>query len=382
MKFNKFLAVALTATTLFASCSKENVETENANGDNLSVTIKIAQASNATRAEGASVANSTAVSFTSGSLIFTNPSDVITMVVTVNTGNAVYASTTKSVGIEALADGQQITAVPSASKKVYFVGNAPTGVTFTPGEVLTSKMASVASQWNANGSVANVTIFGGEALTLVAGGEVDEYEAAFNAKAIAARFEIKEIAGTAALPASTLTYKVTGIFIDKYYDQMTLAGVGAAGDVKSNGTTVANYVSGAGSYLTGVSGAVFDYNGTGSLATETQTTPAKDAWAYNLLAPTSSTSAIAMPAIVIRLSDVMVDQTSYGTQFLTIKNFYTDGTNATQITALAQGNVYVIPSIAFDQDDMTPNPHLKDIKATVEVDLVPWVSSSIGYDFN
>jgi hypothetical protein len=378
MKFNKILAVALAATTLFASCSKENVE--NANGEDITVSIKIDRASDATRVEGANVGNA-AVTFTSGSLIFTNPSDVVTMVVAVNTGSAPYAS--KTVGIEALANGQQITAVPSASTKVYFVGNAPSGVTFAEDDALSTKMATVFSQYKADGSVDNVTIFGGKALTPVSDGEADEFEAAFNATPIAARFEIKKIAGEAADGTSTLTYKVAGIFIDKYYDKMTLAGAAVSADLKSNGSVVANYASGAGSYLTtptNMTGVVFDYNGTTGIATQTNTTPStKAAWAYNLLAPTSTSPA--MPAIIIKFIDVKVDDTEYGTQFLTINTFYTAKGGSTALTQLAQGHIYVLDNIEFDENDLTPTPYLKDIKATVTVTMVNWESSNIGWAF-
>ncbi len=84
MKINKFFAAAIAATTLLASCSKE--ETGNTKtGDDRRVQIAIDRsASNETRAIGGQVEDETDVNFTGGFLLFTNSADIVTLVVTIS----------------------------------------------------------------------------------------------------------------------------------------------------------------------------------------------------------------------------------------------------------------------------------------------------------
>ena len=241
MKINKFLTAALAATTLLASCSKEAGNTNSTNGEDRTVQIQIDYAGSETRATGNQIADNTAVAFSGGYLLFTNTGDAVTFVVAIETGSTAYTEAGKKVGITELKAGTQITAVPGNSTKVYFIGNKPSAMAAPAvGDIVSNYTATVASQHSA-GTVANVSLFGGKALTPVSAGAADEYEATFDVKPIAARYEIMEITGAhSGGGANTFEYQIDGIFIDKYYDDMKLAGT--AGTLKSNGNDPAKYV--------------------------------------------------------------------------------------------------------------------------------------------
>ncbi len=383
MKISKLLTAALAATTLLAACAKEDGGNTNSPvGDDRTVKIRIDRTSPAdTRAEGPQVDDDTDVTFNSGHLLFTSQSNAVTWTVAVAKGSTAYNEAAKTVGIEALKLGALITAVPGNSKKVYFIGNAPAGLTPAIGDDISSYSATVLSQYSdgttdrtPKGGVANVTLFGGDDLTLVSEGEADEYEATFNVTPIAARFEIEAITGQHSDGTSVFEYNVAGIFIDNYYNTSTLAGTGS--ELKNNGSDADLFATGAGSY-TITNGSVFDYNASG-IADEDTFSPASGVWAYNLLAPTAGTPQ--MPAIVIKLTDVKVGAMDYGTQFLTINKFFTEKGGDQALEQLAQGKIYVLDNIEFTEDDLTETPFVKTLKVTVTVTMLPWESSEIGWE--
>ena len=235
--------------------------------------------------------------------------------------------------------------------------------------------------------MANVTLYGGADLTpsSAEGATDDQYEAEFNVAPIAARFEIKAITGAHSDGVTDFEYTVAGIFIDNYYDAMTIVGTGSG--LKYNGSNAALYTPDAvgSSYTAAMGGSVYDYN-TG--ADEDTFAPASGVWTYNMLAPTLGSPV--MPAIIIKLTDVKVGTFDYGTQFLTIHKFYNlvedeenegEFINGSAITQLAQGKIYVLDNVVFDENDFTINPYIKTLKVAVTVNMLKWESNSIGWEF-
>lgn len=384
MNFKSMMIAALAMTTMFAACSKDEGANNNQNGDERTVQIQINRTE--TRSVGAQVPNNDPVKFTSGYLLFANGADAVTMVVTINTGSATYNSTAKTVGVEALeaTGGEWITAVPGQSAKVYFIGNSP--VTPAVGNDVKTLSATVSSQWKSDGSVDNVTLYGGAALTKMttgtgtgSGGAItdEDYEATFSVSPIVARFEIGAISGD----TDITDFQVDGIFFDNYYDAMYINGtaITTAGNLKLNGSTVAKYATDGtgGSYTTAMAGSVYDYAAAGLTAPT-----AGNAWAYNLLAPTSASPA--MPALVIRLSGVEVNSVAWpGDYFLTVQNFYEDPAGTpVKITQLEQRQVYVISDLEFTADDLTTEPYLKTKNVRVKINMLTWESNEVGYDFD
>jgi hypothetical protein len=384
MRINKFYAVAIAAATLLASCSKDKPETDT--GEKCNVTVKIERPSSDTpdtRAIGdpivAGGSGSAKVEFSGGYLVFTNKNDVITLVITVSNDVADYVEGT-SVGINKLDAGVTITGVPGNSVGVYFLGNVTTKP--VAGNPLGSYTENVTTQLDTGyGKVYHVSLYGGNTLSPVPT-ETGKYTATFNVAPIGARFEIASIQGTAT-NNGVLEYKVAGIFIDNYYHEMSWTGVPTDNALKYNSNHADYYAdnatSTASSYLTAVKQYVYDYNELG-LANQTSFTPGTGkVWAYNLFAPT--TSSPAMPAIVIKLTDVTVNGVSHGTQFLTISKFFTDSNKTNSITKLEQSHIYVLSNIAFDENAMTTDPYTKSIEATVNITMLQWESSNVGWEF-
>jgi hypothetical protein len=382
-KYQLFTAAALAVTTLLASCTKDE---EGATGqvfEDRVVKISISRDQVDSRGVGGQVTNGTELTVSSGYLLFTNSAKTVTMVVDVEAGEGQYDSAEQTIGITTITTGTagEITNVPGQSSDVYFIGNAPSGMT-TPAEggKISDYIASVQSQYSsADGGVANVTVYGGGALVQDVGTPT-KFNAEFDVKAIVGRFEIKKITGTAS-DASAFTYKVDGIYIDKYYSSMQVDGGAKLADLKDNGSTITNYGSGAGSYEAALAGSVFDYDAAG-LATQAATSPAEGAWTYNLLAPTAytdgTTDDIAMPAIIVSVSDVVVGGNAMpGRFFLTIMHFTL---NSEPIEKLDGGKIYVISDLTFDQTDLTSEPFISEKSVTVDMNMVPWESAPIDWE--
>ena len=397
---NKFFAAAMAATALFASCAKENSGNGETNGEKQAVKISISREAT-TRAIGEITANDPEVVFNDGYVLFSNTAGVISKVVEVENTAAVYDGTS-SVGVDALdtekGGGAWITDVPKTANTVHFVGNmANASIVPAVGQSIASIIATVDKQYKADGSVDNVMLYGSAAMipaTVGQGGAAataDEYETAtFQVSPIAARFELGEIVNAANDddPNSNgdvyyvKSFDLVGIFVDNYYQSMTINGTTNAVAVY-NGRVPAEYIA---DYAT-PAGVVFDFNATGL----TIPTTGVEAWTYNLLAPkalgTGSTeAAVAMPAIVIKLDNVVVTNGTVDTplneQYLTIKNFYNKESSNALITNLVQGKIYWIETISFTAEDLTDEPYMTLMDCRVEIELMDWETIATGYDFN
>jgi hypothetical protein len=400
MKTIKIFAMALASTALLASCVTEPGNAPD--NDSRAVKIQINHET-ATRAVEAPVADAEVIKLNDGYLIFTNANDAVTFVIDildsdVTAAEAKYNEEAGTVGVTALESGEWITGVPGASTKVYLIGNYSGD---EPGinDNVKAIMDNVFNQSDVN----DVVIQGVGNLVLAAadpnpttdpdGETLDEndYEAYIEVAPIVARFEIAEIAGTPSDPAGSFTYTIEGFFWDKYYDQMYVTGAADGTSWKSNGSTVEHYLPGGGSYLTtpeDLTGVVFDYAAAPTgIATQAVTTPGTpNVWAYNLLAPKSieAPAAIAMPALIVRLSNVVVNGAAWdGEFFLTIQQFYdTTGGGETLINQLEQGHIYEIEKIEFDETDLDQLPYVTEKNVFVTIDLMDWEHVTTGVEID
>ncbi len=391
------MVIASAAAVLLAGCNLEQ-NGGTPNGER-AVRITISQKDTNTRGVGGKVSNNTPVTFNDGLLLFADANNDITMIVQVTDDDAGFAGS--SVGKEKLDGGVWITGVPDVSTQVFFVGNPPTGTKDAAklGADVADLELTVSSQYD-GGGVGKVTLWGGKALGRRTGTGPDgssagtsDFEASFDVKAVVTRLEIGAITGIHSTGKS-LTYKIEGIFVDKYYDAMKANGtaITTAGSLKENGAAMSMYAPDGNdgktpalnsSYTAAMSGVVYDWDTTTGLATEAATAPAGGkVWAYNLLAPASSGQT--MPKILVRIGDVEVDGTEWpGPHFLTISKFYSDpGTNQIPITALEPGHIYTISNLKFKDTDLSPVPYASSHSAHVTVKMLPWESTEVGYDIN
>ena len=370
MKTNMFFIAALSITTLLASCVKE---TRLPDGEDLTVRIAIKQEGVGSRAAGAPVSDKAAVQFKDGLLLFTDNGYKVTKLVEVaNTGDA-FAN--DKVGKGALEKGVVITGVPSISTKVFFIGNPSAAIkkAATVGSGL-GLLIAVFDQSSSTGGVENVSLYGESNLAPNdTTGENINYTASFRVIPIVTRLEIGSITGKhSSGDASKFTYKLTGIFINKYYHRMNVTGL-ISDPAVDNGTTVANYIlSNTGTYKD--NGVVCDYAAAGL------SLDAGKVWAYNLLAPRAGAKNSEMPSIVLRLEDVKVNGTALSApQFVTFSTF--KKSDDTLIKALEQGKIWDIGNISFNENDISPAPYVKSKSVTVNVSLMAWEKYSVKVEY-
>jgi hypothetical protein len=277
------------------------------------------------------------------------------------------------VDINLLTKGVEIPDVPGHSASVYVIGNLPTGGGITIPKVgvslttLKQNLISFASQSNMTNGV---TLFGGDVIKT----ETSKLVARFNLTPIVARIEIAKISSTKS--SDITSFKVNGIFINNYYEAITLEGNAPAIAKKNTATT--DFVGGSAAYPGEYNGILYDYTSSSgqSLGATTSSTlyvpQTGNAWVYNLLAPKTSTPyALTAPHIVIAISNIQTNNgTDYDdTWYLTITNLVYNGE---KITHLEPGKVYLIQHINFSHTNIQPEPEMQSMSVEVEVSLVAW----------
>ncbi|MDR1676078.1 MAG: hypothetical protein LBR86_06395 [Tannerella sp.] len=370
---------ALAAIIGLASCATEEFVSGDANGslnggnagksDLKSVNLKIGSSSPSTRAEGNSMSNG-AVTFNGGFLLFVSDENNITKVMEITTGLGVQNDTQVDISLLTQPDGADITDVPGHSKSAWVIGNLPGNISApVTGESLTTlkgKLVGYASQHD----ITNVTLFGGS--TIVP--ENQKLVARFELAPVVARIEIKKI--ESAIGSDITSFRVDGIFINNYYDEIQLDGY--APNVAVNHEQEGDFALNSLAYPTAENGYLFDYEtglgvglGTTSDAGRSYKPSAGDAWAYNLLAPKTFATAASAPHIVIRLSGITTTSgVNYNdVWYLTISGLKV-GLN--KVDYLEPGKVYLIDNILFAQSNIQPDPEMKPIEVAVEVSLVDW----------
>ncbi|WP_295939145.1 hypothetical protein [uncultured Alistipes sp.] len=369
----KFLAIAAIAAVIsMTACSKEDGAGKVDVNALKNVMVTVQGEALEGRAVGDKKASGT-VALTNGQIVFTNGSDAVTHVIDIIAGTTDYSKDDATVGQEKLKTGAAFTELNPTTQKVYLIGNY-SGTIAENVDLKTLNITQV-SQYKADGSIDNVAIVGGDALQLVS---ENNYSATFTAKPVIGRMEIEKIT-----PGGDIeSCKITGIFINRYYDQMSLYGAVETSNLINNSYTAAWYAkAGGGSYVAANEFAIYDYDTAGL----DKTLASGKAYAYNCLALPGDDGA--MVSIVIRISDIKLTggkQFEDGTdRFLSIQNFYKNpGASQTKITSLERGNIYTIPNVSFTQTDITTQPEMKSINATVIATVMDWKAQIIGYDFD
>lgn len=367
MKSNlKYVFLMAAALVLgFSSCSNDEAGSVD-NGTPKSLYLKITNGP-ATYAEGATVANGTSITFTSGVLYFTDASGVIKKYYTITSNATDAANIDMSVLTGA---GETITGLPGDVAAVYVVGN--TSGLPTTGNISAVKAYTigVASQ----GTITNVNLYG-EQTTLAYNAGTDTYTCTVNLAPTVARIELTNIKAGGVITG----FDVAGIFVDNYYSQAAVAGT--VGTPVDNGAVVANFGDNAGTYLTALKTFVYDWYSTPMAATGSPLVAAPatagQVWGYNLFATAAGS---AVPRIIIRLTNITTTSGSgisyTDDQFITIKGLK-DG--ATSLTTIKAGEVYNIAAGAFvfDETNLTPTPNLSTIDVTVTVTLTQWTAVDV-----
>lgn len=363
MKAKFFAIAAIAATTLFASCSKDNGSETTNNGTDIKVTMKIGGMQ--TRALNAEAIGAKAAILNDGYIVFTTAAGQITKVVEFGAAKPITPAM--------LAAGKQITQVPGVSANVTLFGNIPASLTVpTAGNISAIKalLADVTSQKDATEGVDRVTLYGGDAI----GGTAPNYTSTFDIKPIAARIEI---AGIAPKAGSVLTsFKVDGIFINNYFLNERLDGAKntAAGNGLVNNGAGGNTTYGAVAPYNVAGFPMSDYDLTSGLTQPT----APAVWAYNVFAPSNQTAVTDHTHVIIRVSSIVTSDgsTFSDPQYVTIKRFKNTSTTAL-LDYLAAGHVYGLGTIYIAPENLSPEAEDEYKSVTVEADVVNWIPVAV-----
>ncbi|MDR2775352.1 MAG: hypothetical protein LBC19_11550 [Tannerella sp.] len=381
--FKKVIVAALAAVIGLASCTTDAIVDNMNNGgsssgvysDSKSVTLKVASKLPTTRSEGSSIAAQETVKFNNGWLLFVSAQNNVTKVMEIKTGTSTMNDSEVDISLLIQSGGVEIENVPGHSTSVYVIGNLPAGggITVPAVGVSLTNLKQNLIAFSTQDDIHNVTLFGGDAIKI----ENTKNVARFSLSPIVARIEIAKISSTGG-SSDISSFKVEGIFINNYYENITLEGNAPA--VAKKNTDIADFAGNSTAYPDTYEGILYDYRSAAGQslgvphATEANTyTPTTGAWAYNLLAPKTGTppDMLTAPHIIIAVSDI---QTNSGTEYngiwyLTVKNMVHQNN---KITHLEPGKVYSIKNINFSHTNIQPEPEMKTIDVDVEVTLVEW----------
>ena len=332
-------------------------------------------------------------------------------------------------------NGVDIGSVPGNVRRVVLVGNSqvllPTSgsissvISGTSGLVRDDLDDTIASQYDAFTGV-GVNMFANAELVFANG----VWGAEMMLHPTVARFEIAQMTGMGNIES----FRVAGIFIDRYYRQATRNGNFYPNNnvaYISHGDVAVNFLTDVHDYITKItvpatvtegtrrSGALFtsydlplglpslprSNDGVVARPIETHTWPTGETclvgccaagstvsqvWSFQLFAQdfvrpiTSSTPAPSTtpPIIVVRLDDVVIrtgmgtETRNIGMQYLTIASFYRRNTGSTdaltRLPGIRASNVYHIANLTFDERDLYIRPNVRPRSATVEVELAEW----------
>lgn len=295
----------------------------NGNGETTTAFMKITGITSASRAQGAPVANGSAAVFTSGKLVFTGDNDVALHVLTINaTGD--FDEVNKTVGLNVLRSGVNITGIPTASTRAYFIGNPPAAAVIGLDANVKTMKTTLEDQYN-NGAIDKVVLFNTTSSSMLSKTNPDLWTANLDVRPLAARIEIPKITDK----NTGVQYVIEGIFISNYYEDMTLMGTSEGGQ-KNWGSAASVYVGGnSASYRNNLSGIVYDYVSTGLSLT------AGKVWAYNVLAPNPGL----MPSITVRMHNPAKPTEP---KFIAINQYFKDANKTVPLVDIEGGKVYVI----------------------------------------
>ncbi|MDR2763985.1 MAG: hypothetical protein LBB90_03035 [Tannerella sp.] len=389
------MMLALAAIIGLASCSTEEVISGgNTNGGDSfvedkgknelkSVSLKLVSETSSTRAENNSVSNSSKVVFNGGYLLFASEQHNITKVTAITNANPnVNNDSEIDINLLTASGGAEISNVPGHSKYAYVIGNVPAEI----GSPTTGQSIAALKQklvlYSSQGNISSVALFGGNDITL--DNSLNKYVSRFKLAPLAARLEIGKI--SSALGSDIDSFRVDGIFINNYYGAVSLAGDAPAAAIKN--TNVADFAQPSSAYPATDAGILFDYKDAANFSLgisadngRSYTPSTGDAWTYNPLAPkTCSVEALTTPHIVIRLSGIhTANGVDYnGEWYLTISGLKVGNS---KVNYLEPGKVYSIKNIAFSHSNIQPEPEMKTMDVTVEVNLVEWEVSDTDVIF-
>ncbi|MCL2561381.1 MAG: hypothetical protein FWE10_03545 [Rikenellaceae bacterium] len=353
----KILLLTAAAVFAFASCTKENKQTEDGPK---TLTVKIGNAeTRAVQAPGTAIP----ATLSSGIIFLIDPS-----------GNVIGSSITLNVG-QATTTGQVINNV-SSSARVYILGNVVAGDVSAVSALTTwSAIQAYASDIAAYQTTLYTAAALGNQAGVPAGITVTsttEANVSINLTPLHARLELFGV--TSALytdPGNSLNqtqitnFDVIGVYVDSYYPNFTYGGGGSGTLFQINQAAPSGGIGDTGTWPA-----------VGTPPTMT-TGPNPSIWGYNVAAGSLPRLVIALTTIEYEVSTdggstwtPGTDITSTGTYYLTVGGYSNAG-----LTSFERGNIYQITAanMTFSTDNLHTTPNPTEIDLTITVTVLPWV---------
>lgn len=407
MKQFKFFAVALAAITMF-SCSKEDVnggKEDSTEGKGVRITIAKTSLNSGSKAVDGSWENKTAeikenkitvYSFNDAALSAENTlnkRETITLtagnggvlegIAKVPTGtgyiyivaNVDNAKLPVNIGVTTLAELQAIT---------HNVSDYYGAISETDLELVNTKFVPMSNEDTKPNGIANGTINKANN---------DDWKANVTILPAMSRIQVASVSGDNTQEAGKeetdiTAYDFVGIYLNRYYEEFTLAGNGAGTPteliyVGSGLTTVAPWAKNV--YTPAMTGKAtvakkITYKPEDRVITPPATvvTPGS-VWAY-LVSPVAlptvgdaTTVNTNMPRVILQLDNIMVNGEVFPYEYVTVKNFKTmvNG-QLVLLRQLDRNMIYHIEEIIFNASNLTEHPNQEDVEVDVIVTVKPW----------
>lgn len=372
MKKIKIFTMAVAALLIgLTSCSKEESNGVDA-GDAKNITVLFDNGNANSRAIDSPASDGTTkTTFAKGQLIFANAGVVTDTYEIVSTATDLTA---KKINIGEITTGYGVTFFDMKASDVYVLGNMSFATTIVTGSHITNDLLKTMLDEThlTNGLYQNAVLYGTSKVIEAAvtanpnTGAPSDYYANVTIAPLAARIEIEEIKET----TGAYTFEVEAIYINNYYENMTIGGVGS--NMKTHiagGFTTANYLGATSTFhdilqLTPAAGSF---------------TPATGkVWAYQMFpAENATTGDDNLPHIVVHMKNLKKGS------FDIFDNYYITIATYGTTKKIEKGKVYTISSISFDASkhgDIIPESSLIDIDVAISV--AAWEPAILVPDIN
>jgi hypothetical protein len=396
---NFIYAAALLLAVGLVGCSRES-----ANDENEARSVVLTVTSSSTRAVTEPITGSTTTPLKAyGRVFFVSSGGTITKMLPImadtdsGTDYATSSGATLNIKDLKLGTAVEITGVPSNSTQVYVVSGLPAANFFDAVGAATNVSAYLAAAYDVEdaydsetstlGGVRTVPQIGSGIIVHDGSAYADQFVAAVDIYPAVGRVELTQLTGKT---GEITSFKVQGVYVNNFFETISLDGTPASYVPKDNGSTTAEYSGTNPGYYENKPWVYDEHASTGwesagGVLKFEKTSDSGEVLGYNLLARQLGSTDHYFPHLVIEITDVVcVDSDNHNlykdkTWYLTITNVVAH--DAVQIednwVKFEAGKVYQIENLPFELGNLSPVPEPSDKKVTCTVTVKPWVVMNV-----
>lgn len=285
--------------------------------------------------------------------------------------------------IQTAGTGVKFTNLDPSVKSVYVVANVPSGTLppTAPGttlDVINGTVQNIYDQQTANAAsvvLANTGKTVETSFTSVAAASNGnaQFTVAVELTPIVSRIQIASITKD----ASITSFNLAGIYIDNFYQNMSIGGA-LTNNIKADAGHTADFNLSASSVTPyKINGQLFDEPV--SPATALALVTSGKVFGYQIFPVAGGLSTV--PYIILKLKNVVGTTRNFdsGTTYYVAVKAYKDG--AMSFTSFEAGKIYTIASIPVSENNIVTDPTQSLINVTVNVTIAPWTDKALNPDF-